>query len=98
MLDFNIDSAILARTKLHISEYSLVSLNLRCEASFLCAIHYSIPRMPSAEQTKGVKLRLCSIQGWSYLYIFSSPPLQAHFQELCSGKSLLLSLMYIHQK
>ena len=71
MWDLMTASDILALTKPHISEYSCFRLFLRSEAKRCCAATASIPGTTSADYTIGLKVCLCSRQGWRYLSLFS---------------------------
>ena len=70
MLNHTTASAILARTKPHISEYFLFSLKLWCKAIFLVEDQASFPGILSAQNNKGEKWCLCSRHSWRHLYFF----------------------------
>ena len=70
-MDLAIASDIRSLTKPHISEYYRFSLLLSSEARRHCAATASVPGIPYAEYTIGVKECLRSRQVWGYLSFFS---------------------------
>eukprot|EP00957_Ditylum_brightwellii_P158731 12081615-Ditylum_brightwellii.AAC.2 len=63
-------SAILARTKLHISKYSLCQATANKEAILFSTASASSVGMPSAEYTIEVKVYLRSRQASKYFFFF----------------------------